>query len=159
MDIEGLGEAMVDQLVTAGLVKALPDIYALRAEEVSALERMGEKSTTNLLAGIAGSKKQPLWRLLFGLGILHVGAAAARKLAGKFHTLEKLAAAPTAELESTEDVGAVMAQSIHDFFHAPHNQKLVESLRRHGLNFGQHDERAAPACRNWPARRGSSPAR
>lgn len=145
MDIEGLGEAMVDQLVTAGLVKALPDIYALRAEEVSALERMGEKSTTNLLAGIAGSKKQPLWRLLFGLGILHVGAAAARKLAGKFHTLEKLAAAPTAELESTEDVGAVMAQSIHDFFHAPHNQKLVESLRRHGLNFGQHDERAAPA--------------
>jgi len=145
MDIEGLGEAMVDQLVTAGLVKALPDIYALQADEVSALERMGEKSTTNLLAGIAGSKKQPLWRLLFGLGILHVGAAAARKLAGKFHTLEKLAAAPTAELESTEDVGAVMAQSIHDFFHAPHNQKLVESLRRHGLNFGQHDERAAPA--------------
>ncbi len=145
MDIEGLGEAMVDQLVTAGLVKALPDIYALQAEEVSALERMGEKSTTNLLAGIAGSKKQPLWRLLFGLGILHVGAAAARKLAGKFHTLEKLAAAPTAELESTEDVGAVMAQSIHDFFHAPHNQKLVESLHRHGLNFGQHDERAAPA--------------
>jgi len=145
MDIEGLGEAMVDQLVSAGLVAALPDIYALRPDEVSALERLGEKSTANLLAGIAGSKKQPLWRLLFGLGILHVGAAAARKLAGKFHTLEKLAAASTAELESTEDVGTVMARSIHDFFRLPHNRQLVEALRRHGLNFGEHDERAAPA--------------
>ena len=145
MDIEGLGEAMVDQLVTAGLVAALPDIYALQAGEVSALERMGEKSTANLLAGIDGSKKQPLWRLLFGLGILHVGAAAARKLAGKFHTLDQLAAATPAELETTEDVGAVMAQSIHDFFRLPHNKTLLESLRRHGLNFGEHDERAAPA--------------
>jgi DNA ligase (NAD+) len=145
MDIEGLGEAMVDQLVTAGLVKALPDIYALEADEVSTLERMGEKSTANLLAGIDGSKKQPLWRLLFGLGILHVGAAAARKLAGKFHTLDQLAAATPAELETTEDVGEVMAQSIHDFFRLPHNKTLLESLRRHGLNFGEHDERAAPA--------------
>ena len=145
MDIEGLGEAAVDQLVTAGLVKALPDIYALDAAEVSALERMGEKSTANLLAAIEGSKRQPLWRLLFGLGILHVGAAAARKLADKFHTLDRLAAATTGELQTTEDVGEVMAQSIHDFLRLPHNGKLIAALRGHGLNFGEHDEQTAPA--------------
>jgi DNA ligase (NAD+) len=145
MDIEGLGEAMVDQLVTAGLVNALPDIYALSPEEVSALERMGEKSTANLLSAIEGSKKQPLWRLLFGLGIMHVGAALARKLAEKYHTLDKIAAAPVEDLESTEDVGTIVAQAIHDFFRLPHNKKLVELLRGHGLNFGERDERAAPA--------------
>ena len=145
MDIEGLGEAMVDQLVTARLVKALPDIYALEAAEVSALERMGEKSTANLLSAIEGSKKQPLWRLLFGLGIMHVGAALARKLADKYHTLDKIAAAPVEDLEKTEDVGMIVAQAIHDFFRLPHNRKLVELLRGHGLNFGERDERAAPA--------------
>jgi DNA ligase (NAD+) len=144
MDIEGLGEAMVDQLVTAGMVNALPDIYALRPEEVSALERMGEKSTANLLSAIEGSKKQPLWRLLFGLGIMHVGAALARKLAEKYHTLDKIAAAPVEDLESTEDVGTIVAQAIHDFFRLPHNKKLVELLRGHGLNFGERDERAEP---------------
>jgi len=145
MDIEGLGEAMVDQLVTAGLVAALPDIYALRAEAVSSLERMGEKSTSNLLAAIEGSKARPFWRLLFGLGIMHVGSSVARKLADKFHTLDKIAAASVEELESTEDVGAVVAKEIHDFFRLPHNKKLVEALRQSGLNFGEHDERTAPA--------------
>ncbi len=145
MDIEGLGEAMVDQLVTAGLVAALPDIYALRAEAVSGLERMGEKSTSNLLAAIEESKARPFWRLLFGLGIMHVGSSVARKLAEKFHTLDKIAAASVEELESTEDVGAIVAKEIHDFFRLPHNKKLVESLRQSGLNFGEHDERTAPA--------------
>jgi len=145
MDIEGLGEAMVDQLVSAGLVTALPDIYTLQADEVSSLERMGEKSTTNLLAGIEGSKEQPLWRLLFGLGILHVGATLARKLAQKYHTLDKIAAASVEDLENTEDVGAIVAQAVHDFFRLPHNKKLIEALATQGLNFGEHDERTAPA--------------
>ena len=145
MDIEGLGEAMVDQLVTAGLVNALPDIYALKADKVSALDRMGEKSTANLLTAIEDSKQQPLWRLLFGLGILHVGAALARKLAGKYHTLDKIAAASVEDLENTEDVGAIVAKEIHDFFRLPHNKKLIELLHRHGLNFGERDERTAPA--------------
>ncbi len=145
MDIEGLGEAMVDQLVTAGLVTALPDIYALQADKVAALERMGAKSTANLLEAIEGSKKQPLWRLIFGLGILHVGAAAARKLADKFHMLDRLASAGAEELQTTEDVGEVMAQSIHDFFRLPHNRTLIGNLRAHGLNFGERDERAEQA--------------
>lgn len=144
MDIEGLGEAMVDQLVTAGLVNALPDIYTLNAEEVAGLERMGEKSTSNLLMAIEGSKKQPLWRLIFGLGIMHVGSSLARKLADKFHTLDKIASASLVELENTEDVGAVVAQAIHDFFRLAHNRKLIESLHRLELNFGEHDERTAP---------------
>ncbi len=145
MDIEGLGEAMVDQLVTAGLVEALPDIYALKADKVSALERMGEKSTANLLSAIAASKEQPLWRLLFGLGIMHVGAALARKLADKYHTLDKIAAASVEDLENTEDVGEIVAEEIHDFFRLPHNKRLVEALRNNGLNFGERDEPSAPA--------------
>jgi DNA ligase (NAD+) len=145
MDIEGLGEAMVDQLVSADLVAALPDIYALQADKVSALERMGEKSAANLLAGIEGSKKQPLWRLLFGLGILHVGTTLARKLAEKYHTLDNIAAASVEDLEDTEDVGAIVAQAVHDFFRLPHNKKLIEALGKQGLNFGERDKRAAPA--------------
>ena len=145
MDIEGLGEAMVDQLVAEGLVEALPDIYALKGNEVAALERMGERSTANLLAAIEGSKEQPLWRLLFALGIMHVGASVARKLADKFHTLDKIAEASVEELESTEDVGQVVAEEIHSFFRLPHNKKLIESLRKHALNFGEHDKRSAPA--------------
>jgi DNA ligase (NAD+) len=136
---------MVDQLVTAGLVRALPDIYALQAEKVSALERMGEKSTANLLAAIEESKGQPLWRLLFGLGIMHVGVSVARKLAGKFHTLGQVASASVEALESTEDIGGVVAKEIHDFFRLEHNRQLIESLRQHSLNFGEHDERSAPA--------------
>ena len=145
MDIEGLGEAMVDQLVAEGLVEALPDIYALKGNEVAALERMGEKSTANLLAAIEGSKEQPLWRLLFALGIMHVGASVARKLADKFHTLDKIAEASVDELESTEDVGQVVAEEIHSFFRLPNNKKLIECLRKHALNFGEHDKRSAPA--------------
>jgi DNA ligase (NAD+) len=144
MDIEGLGEAMVDQLVTAGLVETLPDVYALKSAEVSALERMGEKSTANLLAAIEGSKDQALWRLLFGLGIMHVGASVARKLADKFHTLDKIASASVEELESTEDVGAIVAKEIHNFFRLSHNKRLIEALRESGLNFGERDQRAAP---------------
>lgn len=144
MDIEGLGEAMVDQLVSAGLVQALPDIYALPALPVSSLDRMGEKSTANLLAGIETSKNRPLWRLLFGLGILHVGNTAARKLAEEFHNLEAVAQATRAELEATPDIGAVMAQSVHDFFRLPHNKELLVILQRQGLNFGERDGRTKP---------------
>lgn len=145
MDIEGLGEAMVDQLVSAGLVVTLSDVYALETEAVAGLERMGKKSTSNLLTAIDGSRQQPLWRLLFGLGIMHVGVSVARKLAGRFHTLDKVAAASVAELESTEDVGEVVAEEIHDFFRLDHNRKLVEALRKSGLNFGERDEHTAPA--------------
>lgn len=140
MDIEGLGESMVAQLVDAGLVQDIVQIYHLTTEQLLALERMGEKSATNLLNGIAASKEQPLYRLLFGLGILHVGVTAARKLAERFHTMEKLTAATEEELKATDDVGEVMAASIAQWSQNPKVQELLARLKEAGLNFGEKDE-------------------
>jgi DNA ligase (NAD+) len=142
MDIEGLGESMVGQLVDAGLVQDLTQIYDLTREQLLELERMGEKSAANLLAGIAASKERPLWRLLFGLGIIHVGATAARKLADRFRTFDALAAATEEDLKSTEDVGDIMAASIRQWFENPKVHELLEKLRSAGLNFGERDEHA-----------------
>jgi DNA ligase (NAD+) len=105
---------------------------------------MGAKSISNLLAGIEASKKQPLWRLIFGLGILHVGATAARELAAHFRTLDKLSAARLEELVKVPNTGEVMATSLTEFFHNADNRALIEALRGHGLNFGEldHDEPA-----------------
>jgi len=140
MDIEGLGESMVAQLVDADLVHDIVEIYHLTAEQLLALERMGEKSAANLLAGIAASKERPLFKLLFGLGILHVGVTAARKLAERFHTMEKLAVATEDDLKATEDVGDIMAASIHQWFQNPKVQELLARLKEAGLNFGERDE-------------------
>jgi DNA ligase (NAD+) len=140
MDIEGLGESMVAQLVDADLVHDIVDIYHLTADQLLALERMGEKSAANLLNGIAVSKERPLFRLLFGLGILHVGVTAARKLAERFHTMEKLSAATEEDLKATEDVGDVMALSIAQWFQNPKVQELLARLKAAGLNFGERDE-------------------
>jgi DNA ligase (NAD+) len=144
LDIEGLGEMIVAQLVDHDLVKRVDHIYELNEEKLGSLERMGAKSISNLLAGIEASRKQPLWRLIFGLGILHVGATAARELAAHFRTLDKLSAAPLEELVKVPNTGEVMATSLTEFFHNADNQALIEALRRHGLNFGEldHDEPA-----------------
>jgi len=145
MDIEGLGDQTVFQLSEAGLVADAGDVYSLTRDQLMGLEKWGATKADNLLAAIEGSKGQPLWRLLFGLGIMHVGASVARKLADKFRTMDRIAAATLEELESTEDVGQVVAEEIRDFFRLPHNRKLVETLRGHGLNFGERDEMAEPA--------------
>lgn len=134
MDIEGLGERMVTQLVESGLVRSIPDLYRLRPEDLVALERMGEKSAANLLEAIMSSKRRPLWRLLFGLGVLHVGAVAARNLAAHFQTLDRLAAATEAELITLPDVGDIMAHSIHQWFRHPQVHALLNELRSLGLN-------------------------
>jgi DNA ligase (NAD+) len=143
LDIEGLGEAMVAQLVDAGLVRRLDHIYDLTAEQLGRLERMGNKSISNLLNAIEASKKQPLWRLIFGLGILHVGATASRELASYFGTLDALKSAGVEELTRAHNTGYVMAQSIYDWFRNPDNAALIEALRRHGLNFGHKGEAEA----------------
>jgi len=134
MDIEGLGEVLVNQLVDTGLVKDVADLYSLTVEQLAGLERMAEKSAANVVAAIAASKDRELWRLLHGLGILHVGEEAARKLAAHFGSLDKLAAASVEELQQCEDVGPVMAQSIHDFFRHPRNQVVLKKLKAAGLN-------------------------
>ena len=139
MDIEGLGEAMVEQLVSHGLVGAIPDIYGLQMPPLVALERVGEKSAANLLAGIEASKNQPLWKLLFGLGILHVGATGARTLAARFRTLDAILAAPLDEIRRVSDIGEVVGLSVREFFGNPANRDSLERLRAAGLNFGERD--------------------
>ena len=134
MDIEGLGESMVAQMVTSGLVQDIPGIYRLTPPTLLTLERVGEKSAANLVAAIEGSKQRTLWRLLFGLGILHVGAVAARKLAAHFGSLDRLAAATEEELQTVDDVGEIMAKSIRKWFANSKVIELLALLREAGLN-------------------------
>ncbi|MFM8364219.1 MAG: NAD-dependent DNA ligase LigA [Verrucomicrobiota bacterium] len=145
MDIEGLGEAMVDQLVDAGLLQKITDLYTLEKSSLLALERMGEKSADNLLAAIEASRTRPLWRLLNGLGIPHVGETSARDLAKHFHHMDRLAAATRENLEQIPSIGGVMALAIRSWFDTPANTELVEGLRQAGLNFGG-EETPAPVA-------------
>ncbi|HTI68580.1 MAG TPA: NAD-dependent DNA ligase LigA [Candidatus Limnocylindria bacterium] len=135
MDIEGGGEVLVTQLVAAGLVRDVADLYRLKAEEVSALPRMGAKSAANFLAGVEASKQRDLWRLLFGLGILHVGTGSAKALARRYESLDQIAKAGVAELTAVEDIGAVIAASVEAWFADPRNKEVIERLRKFGLNF------------------------
>lgn len=133
MDIEGLGEALVDQLLESGLVKSLPDIYTLKKDDLSGLERMGPKSADNLLAGIENSKTRDLARLIFGLGIRHVGEKMARSLAERFEKFEALVKAGESELTAVEDVGPKVAESIRFFFSRQENLELIKRLREAGI--------------------------
>jgi DNA ligase (NAD+) len=142
MDIEGLGEAVINQLVQQKLLGDLGDIYTLKAEPLNELERMGEKSVSNLLGAIERSKSRPLWRLLFGLGILHVGVSAARALADHFPNLDAIRQSSVEELQRIPDVGEVVGRSIHDFFREPHNLELVEKLRGAGLRFEAEEKKS-----------------
>ncbi len=134
MDIEGGGEVRVGQLVAAGLVRDPADLYHLGAAQVAALERMGEKSAANFIAGIEASRTRDLWRVLFGLGILHVGSGVAKVLARHFPDIDPLARATREELETVEDIGEVIAASVVDWFATPANRELVERLRAAGIN-------------------------
>jgi len=135
LDIEGGGEVLVRQLVKAGLVREVADLYRLKLDEVTGLERMGEKSAQNFLEGVQLSKKRDLWRVLYGLGILHVGAGVAKALGRCFATLDDIFAASVDQLTDCEDVGEVIAQSIVQWHGDDRNRKLVEHLRKAGLNF------------------------
>ena len=146
MDIEGLGEAMVELLVERELTRDLADIYHLNVAKLASLPRMGEKSIANLLAAIGESKTRPLWRLIFGLGILHVGVTSARALAQHFHLLDALMSATADDLQRIPDVGPVVGPAIAQHFANPTNRAVIERLRAAGLNFGEHDERTTPAA-------------
>ncbi len=150
MDIEGLGEAVINQLVQQKLLADVGDIYSLKAPALLELERMGEKSVTNLLEAIEQSKSRPLWRLLFGLGILHVGVSASRALADHFPNLEAIWGSSVEELQQIPDVGEIVGQSIHDFFREPHNLAVIEKLRKAGLRFEAEPKvaGAAPGFKN-----------
>jgi DNA ligase (NAD+) len=133
MDIEGLGEKLIDQLVQLGLVRSLADLYRLDEPTLADLERMGTKSARNLLAGLEASKRRPLDRVLTGLTIRHVGTRGAEVLAARFRTLEALRAASLAELEATPEIGSVVAASVHEFFQDPDNAQLLDDLLAVGV--------------------------
>jgi DNA ligase (NAD+) len=133
MDIDGLGDKIVDQLVDKGLVKDAADLYALELKEVAELERMAEKSAQNLLDEIEASKKQPLSRVIYALGIQFVGERTGQLLAEHFGSLEELAEAPAEELEKVPEVGPKVSASIVDFFSEPANRKLIKKLRDAGV--------------------------
>jgi DNA ligase (NAD+) len=135
MNIDGLGDALVDQLVDRGLVESVADLYELTKDELMSLERMGEKSASNVIRNIENSKKNPLPRLLTALGIRFVGERTAVFLAEAFGRLDVIAAASVEELQQAEEVGPKVAESISQFFHEPQNQELVERLRAAGLQF------------------------
>jgi DNA ligase (NAD+) len=139
MDIEGLGDKLVDQLVQSGLVRTLPELYTLGLAKLTALERMGEKSAQNLLAGLEKSKHTTLGRFLFGLGIRHVGETTAKDLAKHFGALDRLLEATAEQLLQVDDVGPVVAQSIRTFFDQPHNREVVEQLRAVGVRWDEHE--------------------
>lgn len=128
MDIENLGEVLINQLVDKELVEDVAALYELKPEQLAKLDRMAEKSAANVVTAIAESKSRELWRLIHGLGILHVGEGAARKLADHFQSLEKLEKATLEELQQAQDVGPVMAQSILDFFSNAKNQAVLKKL-------------------------------
>jgi DNA ligase (NAD+) len=135
MDIEGGGEVMAAQLVNSGLVHNIAELYDLKLEPLMALERQGEKSAGNFLAALAASKTRDLWRLVFGLGILHVGAGGAKSLGRHFATLDDILAASPEALTAADDIGEVIAQSLVRWRGDRQNQLLIERLRAHGLNF------------------------
>jgi DNA ligase (NAD+) len=137
MNIDGLGEALVDQLVDKGLVRDVADLYDLTHEKVANLERMGDKSTSNLREEIENSKKASLARLIFALGIRFVGERTGQLLADHFASLDKLAKASEAELLEVEEVGPRVAESILEFFREPQNLKVIAKLRKAGLQFEQ----------------------
>jgi len=139
LDIEGLGDKIVDQLVDTAMVQSLPDLYALTKESVEALERMADKSAANLIANVARSRKTTLARFLYGLGIRHVGETTAKDLARHFGGLERLRHADLAQLLEVPDVGPIVAESIRDFFAEAHNQQVIDALIAAGFEWSESE--------------------
>ncbi|MBV8343165.1 MAG: NAD-dependent DNA ligase LigA [Gammaproteobacteria bacterium] len=144
LDIEGLGDKLIEQLVERDQVRSPADLYALTLAELTQLERMGEKSAANLLAAIAKSKRTTLPRLLYGLGIREVGEATALALAQHFGTLERLMGADEAAIQEVPDVGPVVAAQVAAFFASPAHRKVIETLRERGVSW--------PSMAGTPAR-------
>ncbi|MEO6363276.1 MAG: NAD-dependent DNA ligase LigA, partial [Caldimonas sp.] len=139
LDIEGLGEKIVDQLVDGEQVRTLPDLYALTQASVESLERMAAKSAASLVAAIAASRRTTLARFLYGLGIRHVGETTAKDLAKHFGNLERLRHASLAQLLEVPDVGPVVAESVHVFFAEAHNQQVIDGLLQSGFTWPESE--------------------
>ena len=146
MDIEGGGDVLTSQLVKQNLVKDVADLYSLTLDQLLTIVRMGKKSAQNFLDGVQASKSRELWRLILGLGILHVGVGGAKALARSYPDLDAIASASIEQLTETNDIGEVIAKSIHEWFRNPRNHQLIDRLRAAGLNFSSSSYAAAPAA-------------
>jgi DNA ligase (NAD+) len=144
MDIEHLGESVVDQLVDRGLVRDFADLYALTVEQVAALERLGPKSAKNLVGAVAGSRALGLARLLNAIGIRLVGERAAQLLAMRFGSMETLMAASEEEVGQIHGIGPRIAQSVTKFFAEPRNRETIERLREFGIVMVEPQAAAGP---------------
>ena len=145
MDIEGLGDKLVDQLVDQGRIHRLSDIYQLDLATLANLERMGEKSARNLLQAITHSRQTTLPRFIYALGIRNVGEATAKDLAHHFGALDTLMAADSEALLQVNDVGPVVAESVRQFFAEPHNLEVITELRRLGVHWEEGASRQSGA--------------
>jgi len=143
VEVDDLGEKLVDQLVDAGLVNTLPDLYKLGFNHLAALDRMAEKSANNLLDSLERSKQTTLPRFIFGLGIRHVGESTAKDLARHFGGMDAVMDASIEQLLTVNDVGPVVAHSLRTFFDQPHNREVVQQLKACGV----HWEESAPGAR------------
>jgi DNA ligase (NAD+) len=143
MDIEGLGDKLVDQMVEGNVIRTLPDLYKLGLVALASLDRMADKSAQNVLAALEKSKQTTLPRFLYGLGIRHVGETTAKDLARHFGKLDAIMDASVEQLLEVPDVGPVVAESVHTFFQQPHNREVVEQLRACGVTW----EEGEPAVR------------
>ncbi|MDO8311651.1 MAG: NAD-dependent DNA ligase LigA [Sideroxyarcus sp.] len=139
MDVEGLGDKLVEQLVDENIIHSLPDLYRLDAATLAALERMAEKSAHNIVDALEKSKRTTLNRFLFALGIRHVGESTAKDLARHFGKLDAIEQAGAEQLLAVHDVGPVVAQSIADFFSESHNREVVQQLRELGVHWEEHE--------------------
>ena len=133
MDIEGLGDVLIEKLVDLGIVKTVADLYDLKLETLCEIERMAEKSATNVLEQIEASKERGLQRLLFGLDIRHVGERYSKILAKHFRSIEKLAEATVEELDDIHEIGLAVAVSVFNFFQNPRSQEVIERLKAAGV--------------------------
>jgi DNA ligase (NAD+) len=140
MDIDSLGGETIEQLYEAGLIRNIADIYELKKEDLLPLERMAEKSANNLLEGIEASKAVPFERVLYAIGIRHVGETTAKKIARKVKSIEILMNASEEELLNIEEVGEIIAKSVHHYFADKENRQIVERLQKHGLQFALSEE-------------------
>ncbi len=143
MDVEGLGDKLVDQLVDSGVIRTLPDLYKLASDKgrasLAACDRMADKSVAKLIAALENSKATTLARFLYALGIRHVGETTAKDLARHFGAIDRVMDASLLQLLEVSDVGPVVAQSVHTFFAQPHNREVVEQLRTVGIVWSEHD--------------------
>ena len=140
MNIDGLGENIIQQLLDNGLIENIADIYTLKLEDIASLKKNGQKFAQNLVDSINASKQNDLYRLITALGIRHVGAKASKLLAKKYKSMDKLIEAPVEELSEIKDIGEVMAKSIEEFFNQEQTKDLIEKLKQAGVNMNYQEQ-------------------